>query len=1557
MNLNFKRVIASILVLTLVVMLQACGKETGLGDEETTSSNSRQTTEGDTDSNEVDDQDENENTDSTDQASEGFNLSQFLSNDDEEINHGTQLNRIGEKYYYQARKGKEPNVHSVLTFLDEHGNVIKEHIDLEDSQVIVETNDLYLYVNNKSYTTLYKLSESGEIVGEKAREKGGIAYFFDDGSHLSVIPNSSEDGGLLEFFNESFEQVWSYEYEGELNLVADEHQYIPSSELVFKVVKHDDLMNSEYISYLKINRDGFRTQSEELSEYRLIRTKHTTDGGFIIYYSGYVDGESANYVIKYDVNYARQWEQDLELYDTVGDYILLHEFGEEGRHGDKVIFNNDGTEFSRIAQGGRVIVVDDFLYVKTYTELFKYKLSGDVIWSKTILDNSDVSRYANSVNYYVKDEDQYYTDFIDDDGNVLCTYVEPYFMPKHEDAHIEYVNASGEFIMSYKSSGSLYYGIFDQACNEVVKVYTHRFIEVSEQGEIIKLSHDTLFVYNLDGSIQEEIKYEAYEITDNQLVVYYVGDGTTNTYTVNLEPKIEEGSLTAFQLNPEFDPKSYDITELWGQLIKNYEGLSNRTEYEISRVNYRLNEQPVNLTLKQSTDYSDEPFMIESELSMDLGALGSYEESLSFIKENGKYYYIDELRDVDVKREVTEEEAISATENLFLEFSLIQPINIIKEKQFIRDGESYLEITTQFTLEDLPEAYRSVFDIELDLFVGMYEYDFYKDLIIEQTVVISLDQQSIKAIEYDTTNLIEAGLNEDPIFSTLNASDLNSYHRVYIYHNPSFNVKRYEESVIDDQYNTIIDASVSGEVIITSEIIKGEFEYRDDTDVYPVSIMEAGTYGFYIEATHVEVELYDEYGVLVTDPLLVETDFAMDLDKGTYYLVIECDFFLGTYEFKIEPVMKDDISNYFDEGFETNQGDVLINDVTRSQIDYVGDSDIFKVEVNQDGMFVVKAPVIDGLTLIHIERDPSSGDIKTNHELKMNDGERFYNVMLSDYYDQYIIVQSSGYTGDYQFETSLYLEADDVENVMDASAPSVVIEEDIESVFLNNNDEDVFQITVPQDGIYKFRGNLNNGNFVTMKIYNQDLQYIRSMSGSTSRQLFIQLVEGTYYIELSSYSKGTYRVESERVVDDQTSFETLSLNQLPVEISGSIDYPYEQDGFLFTIAEPTFLRFKFTEGYRTGEFKLLDTNGERVFKDEFYTNIEDGKQWEYYVLPGDYTIELNKTYSNTGLYTVMIETNSLVNDDYHGGNESGVFNLGDNSVSIDYEYDHDTYVLTIDETGYYDVYSDFSEIYYITNTGAKRRFYSYSRYVYLTAGEYEIELYHETPGDYTYTVTEYSEDYPDDTVHTLKLNEELTGLIDHKDDIDRFTIHIGEGGTYKLTYPLDYIDIMVKNTDTEFTTIPTIDYKLDIRYMLLTLDPGDYQIEVSNNQKGFHTVDYTIKLEMMAIVDDHVNNTGLDQERYQMISLENPKLTIKDDYEDDYDLILINIKEAGNYAVPFNTLYDLGFVLFDMDGNTIDWSSYNYFNGYLDIGTYYYRSYRSYGFEENFTYDLKLIKN
>ena len=429
---------------------------------------------------------------------------------------------------------------------------------------------------------------------------------------------------------------------------------------------------------------------------------------------------------------------------------------------------------------------------------------------------------------------------------------------------------------------------------------------------------------------------------------------------------------------------------------------------------------------------------------------------------------------------------------------------------------------------------------------------------------------------------------------------------------------------------------------------------------------ETGQYYFNDFQGSLLLEIYNDKGEKVDLGWLFGGDSAFrygttfTITEGVYYIKIKSTIAMSDgYQFVFTKLNYTDIFDYNNPTLIT-QG-----------------SFTFSIEGEYDIVFVNYIAETSGVIYVKVNSGPCAWafyddgitDGIVRNQFGSSSGNQLYRVIPGN---NYFFLHGSNVTYDYTIE---FIEANKYKNLDNTID---ILKEEVDEWIITGPDlpRTYFKLDA-EKGIYTFSYTLKNMYSDSPQFSIYDLNTNKSVSSSVSRGWTIVLEKGNYYVTVSSYREGIYKMDCEykELKDDVEEIELLKVG---ISYVWDENFPSYQ-GYSYTNCPDYNFGKQFTITEKSNvllvvsfhNYQLYNTANNRLLS---FDNCKDvGGGIVYTLEAGTYLIKINSIYDSYSYYSLRVAILTCeIEDDYmYDLNNLGEIQLGYVKLNKDYTNDVD----------------------------------------------------------------------------------------------------------------------------------------------------------------------------------------------------------------------------------------------------------------------------------------------
>ncbi len=649
----------------------------------------------------------------------------------------------------------------------------------------------------------------------------------------------------------------------------------------------------------------------------------------------------------------------------------------------------------------------------------------------------------------------------------------------------------------------------------------------------------------------------------------------------------------------------------------------------------------------------------------------------------------------------------------------------------------------------------------------------------------------------------------------------------------------------------------------------------------------------------------------------------------------------------------------------------------KCQFDYVNDDDIYKLNVDSDGKYIIKFTDYkvsaqiniydqDGIQLanaIGLYNDESQGRYKpAAYDLKK--GTYYlstYNIV--SYTNQPTIIFEKVVDDDYSdyFENETNFE---IEEIIDSTkiTGKFNYKEDTDVFYLTRNPYEIIHIQIKTDGLLLTA----NGDdyFIEYQTYEEENGiYDFYIKDNDPIDFYLVLYSNgslnKYDLNISYFTLAND--EGNTIFDD--NIKTISVGD---SHEGAFLKGEKKDAYKFTVNEAGYYNIT----YRDNEILNGPNNiSVSIFNSDKILLENVNGYASPYLEPGIYYIQMNYEYGS--ICTYYLDIFQAIDEPYEKRitlEDTTTINMSSNYVN-----DMDQYFLNVSEATLFTikyqtddigrtkvVIKDINGAIVIDHSFQKYGSDEYN-YIYLIPGEYLLEITGQSWGNYALVfnkTTAVSDDYPsgtsyEDQMGQLKIGQNLI-KIDYRVDEDMYLFEALNDGVY--TFKHDFYFMYSSKGYVSFKDESGKSYELDDLSTKLELKKGKYYFTFKFSEAAERNISIFYFDENMA--DEETREMTLSDNSVNFNGVINSK--------DDIDEFKITLEKDGLLIIEKDSFFNtLSYKLYDSENNEIlfgtslltrDGFSYRTNNIYADLvaGTYTFKVYDTIDSKYLYNFTLKL---
>jgi|GEM_PF-1097054 len=525
--------------------------------------------------------------------------------------------------------------------------------------------------------------------------------------------------------------------------------------------------------------------------------------------------------------------------------------------------------------------------------------------------------------------------------------------------------------------------------------------------------------------------------------------------------------------------------------------------------------------------------------------------------------------------------------------------------------------------------------------------------------------------------------------------------------------------IVDDYAN---DTTTTGMLSLT-DTAQGQIDYEYDSDWFAFTAGAGDTIEF-VSSDYVDLEIFNAAGQSIGSfgglDLVHYFDTAGQFFlSATYYDVTSYEITMST----IDDDFTDDIST---------SGRIDLNGPTDVRMDYDGDVDWLRFTA-EAGQLLNFREAADGYGGWEI-RDAQGNLITSNYGYELifevTDSADYF-LSVSSFYEETVSISMQELDDDYAGDMT-------TTGVISTASPA-----EFEIDF--SDDHDWFAFTVEAGQILHFSEDA--GRSVDMIVWDGSGNAIASDYGG---DLFHEFTDaGTYYIDFSYRSPGSFTVSMAEIFDD-FSADTSTSGRLAIggTAEGTIDFEGDRDWFRVVLDDAGLYGFSMGDDWSGREITIYDAQGNRVQTSGYEDVVFDaGSAGVYYVEvendylqdgnPQDYVLSarsITDDFGDTAATAGVLEDGDVIEGriDFDDDNDWFAVELDAGLVyNLNLESDNNAGIRLVSEAGY-----DVEYIY--SDSSGLNPHYSGTFYVVVSdydAGDYSLSLEVNDPEARTFTLS------------------------------------------------------------------------------------------------------------------------------------------------------------------------------------------------------------------------------
>lgn len=486
-----------------------------------------------------------------------------------------------------------------------------------------------------------------------------------------------------------------------------------------------------------------------------------------------------------------------------------------------------------------------------------------------------------------------------------------------------------------------------------------------------------------------------------------------------------------------------------------------------------------------------------------------------------------------------------------------------------------------------------------------------------------------------------------------------------------------EVTTIEDDYTA--NTSTVGDISIGTDS-SGRIDYRNDQDWFAVTLAADEVVRFTVENID-NIVLRDSDGYIHTYSFINAEGHRQIIAEG-----LSGEFFLNVADFE-EGLSYTVQTEILDDDFASNAatlGELSVGGFVAGRIDFYDDRDWFKVTLNTDDAVRFTLDTQGSFSL----RDSSGAIVLSSYAA--NTSYTQSEIIALDLSGDYFL-EVQGYTEGQEYTVQSEIIADDFSGTT-ATTGAVNIGDSIDGRIDFVLDRDWFALILTADDIVALRSTDD----VIINLADSDGNFVRygTRDDDGNMQLIVGGLDGAYFVSVSSRTAGVeYTLDTAFVVDDHANDITTStvLTFDGAEVSGSIDYPGDEDWFAFDIETDTAVNFAL-DGQVV--LNVYDEDGRYIHFRQRYDDATSSDVTVFGLDGGRYYIAVNRTNGNYD-YTL---SGTYIDDDFASNiTTTGTIDIGSTATGrIDYAEDSDWFRFETDE--------DVSVFFALDTTSVRSRF-------------------------------------------------------------------------------------------------------------------------------------------------------------------------------------------------------------------------------------------------------------
>ncbi len=460
------------------------------------------------------------------------------------------------------------------------------------------------------------------------------------------------------------------------------------------------------------------------------------------------------------------------------------------------------------------------------------------------------------------------------------------------------------------------------------------------------------------------------------------------------------------------------FTQLWDNNLTSITALNSYSINETDNATYTTSSNPQSYVAKIqgfsdiAPDYQ-KTMLITSSATSNTHTSDTVYTTIS----NNKYYLYQDPGVGLTKDEIDKATYDEGNYNEILDFLIHEkPMDVTVGDTFVQNDTSFITYNTTFKLSDLATKFQDILEFDINTFLGTYDYNLIKDIVIPETIIFNQDQNIIDHFHLDLTPLMVVSCDN----ANINVTITNDYYELYITNLNAVtkDVTILNQAIMDDYSNDNNDDTS----IELNQTLTGKIDYRSDVDVFKLTITDENKYLFTTDSTLVlNIDVYDtdmnNYHLYDESSVDKVNNFTLDLTPGDYYVYIHMSMYVqgtkGTYSMNVTTASADDYSDTIN---GPNIGNITDTSTINASSDNDHDYDVYKFN-NLNTADIIITPSNNLMAFIYLVPD----DFNSDCFLLEYYGSIFANsfsVSAEAGYTMYLVVASTGYVGNYSIQVN-----------------------------------------------------------------------------------------------------------------------------------------------------------------------------------------------------------------------------------------------------------------------------------------------------------------------------------------------------------------------------------------------------------------------------------------------------------------------------------------------------------------------------------------------------------